>query len=177
MNKKGFVFIETIVTLTVLMAILLVMYTAFINLLDKQKVGAEHNKYSDVMSLFYYKEREKKYAKIRGESYPNKSMQTWAKTLGLDHYGSPTDKCNLIIMNCKQLHDRINVTTLPIDTMWTCSGASKELEKYAKQVPSCYDNKGNLVTSDNKYVIIGEFTSFTGVHTFAYIYAPNYLLY
>ena len=55
-NKKGFMFIETIVTLTILMTVLLMLYTTFTNLLNKEKTITTYDKKGYIYSLYYAKE-------------------------------------------------------------------------------------------------------------------------
>ena len=188
MNKKGFMFIETIVTLTVLMALLITIYSVFVNLLNKEKTGAEYNKYGDVMSLFYYKE------KLGGAEVETRATR---KTISGDKRGSyyydnqfgldvnkesdPSKRyCNVVIMTCKELSERRDIKgNIIYEANYGGSYASKcdkgvsnELNIYRKQVKSCPD--GN---KEDRYVIIAEFKSAEGIYTYAHLYVPNYILY
>ena len=192
MNKKGFVFVETIVTLTVLMSLLVVLYSIFVNLLQKEKTRVEYDKYSDKMALFYYKEYLGD-AKIKGlsEIYRTSNgkkhygARFYDDNFGLDltnNDGADTGyPCNVAIMPCSMIENNTKKTRLsdltyltttnalnPSDK-WCSGGASRDFESFRDQIAVC--------PSFAQYVILGEFKHKEGnktVYSYAHIYYPNY---
>ena len=149
MNKRGFMFIETIVTLTVLMVLLLSLYTVFSNLLQKEKVVAEYDKYGDKYALYYYKEKKLKEGnQLAEEKYH-------LNTFGLSYSGESNSRCNLVVLKCE------NPTLLNSLTGDECT-ISEEFESYI-----------NYVKCDTDYKILGEFQTVEGVYTYAHIVYPN----
>ncbi|MBQ4583336.1 MAG: hypothetical protein IJA94_00320 [Bacilli bacterium] len=55
-KKNGFMFVETIVTLTVLITVLLLLYNVFVNLLGNEKRVTDYEKKGYRYALFYIKE-------------------------------------------------------------------------------------------------------------------------
>ena len=80
-NKKGFAFVERIVALTVL-------YTSFINLLDRQRTNAENDHPGDKYAMYYIK-----------QEWVKKSLSSF-NTNCPDNLG---DDCNQ--NNCNPLYD------------------------------------------------------------------------
>ena len=189
MNKKGFAFVETIVTLTVLMALLITLYTVFINLLQKEKTNTEYDNYGDQLSLFYYKEylgdsKIRRLGKTPNTGEGNcKGMRFYAKEFGLDltsnegkNSGYP---CNVVVMPCSEIESNKSIRKIKYwveaytdsygFSLTQCSTVSKDFEEYRRQIDSC--------PKLAEYVILGEFKHKENdqyYYTYAHIYYPNY---
>ena len=154
MNKKGFMFIETIVTLTVLMALLITFYAVFSNVLQRERVVSEYDKYGDKFALFYYKE------KLLKEGTTIAQGKYFASELGLNfETENKNNRCSIIIMPCNYTGDLSNITG-GINCV-----VSKEFKQYRKRVKACGES--------NEFVIMGEFQTLKDVYSYAHIYYPN----
>lgn len=173
MNKKGFMFVETIVTLTVLMTALLLLYNVFVNLLRREKTVTNYNKESYVYALYYIKEDllnedlsnedEDKYLKLQ---YPDvvKDITNKLKDDLKFRYEKIYDLKTLIVQRCDS-------TTRPKD-----SDLSKEFEEFIDTIGTCEKNVKNWDSSLNNSVvkILGEFyDKKQDKYYYAYILYPN----
>lgn len=152
MNKKGFMFIETIVTLTILMALLISIYAVFINLLQKEKIVAEYDKLGDKYALFYIKEKNKGY--FDNSTNYNKGNLGVSSFTGYDQFGLN----KIIMLKCGSSYSNMTNT----------SGMSKDLVDYVKNVDLCPSG-----SDPNKTIrIIGEF-KVGNKYSYAHIVYPH----
>ena len=146
MNKKGFMFVETIVTITVLISLLVTLYAVFVNLLQKEKVRTEYDKYGDVMALFYYKEMN------------ISELDSWNTSCSkeTDFNLSQDSENNIVVIECgEELQESCNISI------------SEEFKKYINQFKTCPN------AASNKLAIFAEF-KYDNAYTYAHLYYPNY---
>ena len=182
MNKRGFIFVETIVTLTVLLVLLTTLYTSFTNLLNQEKINSEFEKKGDRYALFYMKETildreyiekyKNKYVKIPS-SYGLNSSQTG------NTYGYTWD-ANMAIIACND-DEEITVASDSYDSEVPVENVSSEFKRYVNQLK----NMRNHCKEGAEYIIAGEFvnysnrisnTTWSNVYdnqSYAYVYYPN----
>ena len=157
MNKKGFMFVETIVTLTVLMALLITIYTIFVNLLQKEKTTAEYDSYGDKYALFYYKEN------LGAQNMKDRTDKKFYNYVyGLD-IPKTRANCNVAIITCGKKTSIGELETTDGGTK--CSTVSDDFEKYKDYIgTSCPENA--------EVVMLAEFYN-GDTYSYAHIYYPN----
>ena len=164
MKKNGFMFVETIVTLTILMSLLLALYTVFVNLLQKEKVNAEYDKFGERMSLFYYKESLGD-AGIIAKLGTYSGVKYYDDSFGLDIPSKTENKpCNVAIFKCSE--GRVDDSNVDPDS--SCLGSSKDFDNYKSGFKTCPEGA--------QYAIFGEFgyqDDGQSKYTYAHIYYPN----
>ena len=199
MNKKGFVFVETIVTLTILMSLMIVMYTVFVNLLQKEKIVSEYNKYGDQMILYYYRRSVgDSTLKQRGNNSGSGPINTECtptstKRCGSYYYNATVDTvplidtsvsnadgyCNIIIMNCQELAMRRAI--FDSNDIKTVAGSPVQnnrlwgCNKMSKEFQT-YQMQVESCPPKAQYVIMGEFRTkeVSGeFYSYAHIFIPN----
>lgn len=147
MSKKGFAFVETIVTLTILLVALTALYAVFANLLNQEKVMSEYDRPSDKYSLYYIKEM---WLKEDKSSY-NASNPSYSK------YKDYFNASNVLVFKCKD--KKVNLNNYNLDSFRV------DFRKYIEDIKIC-------PSEQNEYVFFGEFK--TGKqYTYAHIYYPN----
>ena len=188
MNKKGFMFVETIVTLSILIVLLVTLYNTFTNLLNKEKIGAEYEKKSDRYALFYIKEALMDSQYI--ETYKDKYVYLNGSPLGLESAGSGDGiDANVAILSC---NSNASITVAQNSYSYArCTKnnqqvpckvitPSREFREYVNQLPR------NNCQSGAKYIIAGEFRNYHNAdasygfssttysnYSYAYIFYPN----
>ena len=185
MNKKGFMFVETIVTLSILIVLLVALYNTFTNLLNKEKIGAEYEKKSDRYALFYIKEALMDSEYI--ETYKDKYVHLPANRLTSSYsINSQSDiqnyNANVAIVTCNSNTAisiaRDSASNIPCShALCEVNNVSQEFKEYVNQLP-----RGNCKTGA-KYIIAGEFMNnhiydpngevISSTYSYAYIFYPN----
>lgn len=170
LKKNGFMFIETIVTLTILMTALLLLYSVFVNLLNKEKIVTHYNKKGYIYALHYVKEN------LLNEGYDFRLEGYAGDEITASLLNEKTGKINgaTILSNFERIYGLKNLfvlkcsyATIPSPYNTT---ASKELIAFIESV-GCDAPKA----MENKVVkLIGEFydESLDKYH-YAYINYPN----
>lgn len=153
-------FVETIVTLSILIVLLVTLYNTFTNLLNKEKIGAEYEKKSDRYALFYIKEALMDSQYI--ETYKDKYVYLNGSPLGLESNSSEDwFDANVAILSCNS-NASITVAKNSYST------PSREFREYVNQLPR------NNCQPGAKYIIAGEFSNTTyRNYSYAYIFYPN----
>ena len=197
MNKHGFMFVETIVTLTILLVLLATLYSSFTNLINKEKIDAEYEKKGDRYALFYIKETvlDKEYI----EKYKNKYVRV-SSIYGLSRAGSASDprvKPNIAIIACNDTSE-IEVGSDSYDAQCSCKDCETGYTKCIVDQPDAefkrYVDQLKPLRSHCKegaeYIIAGEFLNYENRDTsegwaagsgsfvydnfsYAYVYYPN----
>ena len=172
-NKKGFMFIETIVTLTVLTTVLLLLYTTFTNLLNKERIVTAYNKKSYIYALHYIKE----YMLNEGYDFelPYRSRTLFINEVVLDTELG-TGQGREILENLNALYNLKNlvITDCAFSEYSSSQELSKEFLDFIKSTDRLDSNKvGNNITN-NVVKIYGEFyDEIEDKYHYAYIYYPN----
>ena len=185
MNKRGFIFVETIVTLTVLLVLLTTLYTSFTNLLNQEKINSEFEKKGDRYALFYMKETilDREYI----EKYKNKYVKIPSSyglfsgaSGGADGY---TWDANMAIIACND-DEEITVARdsyASYDSETPVLFVTAEFKRYVIQLK----NMRNHCKEGAEYIIAGEFDNYSNRisnatwsnvydnHSYAYVYYPN----
>ena len=187
MSKKGFMFVETIATMTVLMSLLIILYTIFINLLQKQKTNAEYESYGDKMYLFYIKEEMIKngnYFNDSGEYLKNEAVLNISSEENSDLYhcyneddSRKRNYClkSLVVGTCdgnliNYVYKNIEGVTVPIDAPSENNVEDSDFLKYINTIHTC-DKESE------KIILFGRFMYYdtSQKHYFyAHIGFPNY---
>ncbi len=181
MNKKGFVFVETIVTLTILMALLITLYGGFVNVLQKERTVAEYDKNGDIYAMFYIKEIWKKAKTSSNTRYIEDNDDYADSYLIYDIAGHP------------ERHPKLNLFDIKYIVVGKCNSGSRTFSfqnKYGSQpaysplatTPASYYSKEfidyiksiSTCPSSSKYVLYGEFRHGDGPYTYAHVYYPYY---
>ncbi len=199
MNKKGFIFVETIVTLTVLMALMIAMYTVFVNLLHRERTVAEYDKYGDQMILYYYRRSVgdtilKQRGNNSGAGPVNTACTpTSTRRCGSYYYNATVDTvplidtsvanaggyCNIIVMNCAELAKRRALFNS--NDIKTVSGSPVQnnrlygCTKMSKEFQT-YQTQVEQCPEKAQYVIMGEFRTKEGnkeLYSYAHLFIPN----
>lgn len=166
MSKKGFVFVETIVTLTVLIALLIAMYTVFVNLLKKEQVVAEYDKCADYYALFYIKEIWKDNPRyVEGSTYKASSAR-----YNISHPGWHTDikHFNLndfVVLKCNNGSVITSFDGVRYNRSDYTSVCSPEFLDYVDSISTC--------PNDSDFILFAEFKT-GNTYTYAHLYYPNY---
>ena len=150
MNKKGFAFIETIVTLTVLLVALTTLYAVFSNLLEQERRKTDYNRASDKFALYYIKE-----SMISGD----KKVDSMKEYIGFDKkVNKYYDLNHIAVCNCKD--------DLKIDKGCIANASlSVNFKRFINSYNTC-------ASSNNKVIIFGEFKT-NNKYTYASIYYPE----
>lgn len=188
-SKKGFMFIETIVSLTILMTALLLLYSVFVNLLNKEKTTT-YNKKSYIYALFYMKEQllelgfdfylpgsgDASYGlelttDAISETYRNNVLAGTKENEKLKGILTNSNILNTI-KKFKEIYGLERLIVLPIDriVLPTFSEDSADFETYLKTLTlNEYHSLKYTVVK-----IVGEFKDpNTGKYNYAYILYPN----
>lgn len=166
MNKKGFMFVETIVTLTVLMTALLLLYNVFVNLLRREKTVTNYNKESYVYALYYIK-----------EDLLNENNEEYLKLTGMTVVKDVTNELEAVLKSrYEDVYDLKTLIVQRCDSTAKPSDLSKEFEEFIDTIGFCEKNVKNWDSSLNNSVvkILGEFyDKKQDKYYYAYILYPN----
>lgn len=158
-NKKGFMFVETIITMTVLTTILLLLYTSFTSLLNKERTITSYNKKGHVYALNSVKEYLLSCAydfNLGGNiSIHLTSEYIAAKSLcNKDEIIDIFNLYNIIQLNINSPENH------------NCENCSVDMQNFVKSIPA--KNISNTVN------IFGKFSDpETNVYYYAFIRYPN----
>ena len=189
-KKKGFMFIETIVTLTFLATVLLMLYSTFTNLLGNEKRVTDYEKKGYRYSLFYIKEwmidnnidlsadrifnDENDNFKILAsyiekesvgpKDYNDAKINSEPKKSKFKSLANTYNLKTLVILRCK------NVDNENLFLDWEESLLTNEFMQYIKSLGTCKEYNQKYKT----YRIIGEFYDEENKQDYqAFIYYPN----
>lgn len=171
LNKNGFMFIETIVTLTILMTALLLLYNVFVNLLNKEKIVTNYNKKGYIYALHYVKED------LLNEGYDFKLVKTYTgDEITASLLNEKTGKTNgaTILSSFESIYGlkklyvlKCSYGTIPSPYNAT---ASKELIAFTESI-GC---DAPEATRNKVVKLIGEFyNEYLNRYYYAYINYPN----
>lgn len=165
-NKKGFVLIETIVTVLVLAVSLLYIYSAFNDVLFKEKTRVRYNDVGHMYHTFYIKEFFSEYNLNSILSHLN--INNPMAIIGCDHadifidsvdVAASQSKCNAIIESLGVT--RIAVSLGDLSYVHDCNDSTDAkcsyLYNFTDEELSYLQTLGDL-GEDNKYVMIVEFS-------------------
>lgn len=179
-NKKGFVFIETIVTIVVLASALIYVYSGFNTILIKEKTRVNYDDIAYIYRTYYIKD----YFAGGKLTEVLKKIDAINPTIliGCEYEGLVTD-----IDSCNKLMTDYNVTSIAVSTgdmsyVKNCNDNSNKcsyLKNFSTKELNYLKTLGNLIienndgTKTNNYIMIVEYIEEDGtgnkVHNYAWI--------
>lgn len=179
-NKKGFVFIETIVTIVVLAAALLYVYSSFNSILIKEKTRVNYDDIAYIYRSYYIK-----------DYFLGSKLTQVLKTINSDNpmviIGCEYEGLVSEIEGCNKIVSDFNITNIAVSTgdltyLKNCNDDSNKcsyLKNFSRKELEYLKTLGNLINKndegnlENKYIMIFEYietdTSGNTIHNYAWI--------